>query len=105
MLEREIREEEKKRIDVEIAPLVQKASDEEKGDVAHKKLARDQVRRVEYAKRLPPVFRIIDPCDFAAVDLLLTLAPGRDLYFELVSAHCRKELLNGSASARRNLVV
>src|SRR6185503_9202183 len=36
--------EQKKRIDAEIAPLVQKAADEEKGDVAHKKLARDQVR-------------------------------------------------------------
>ena len=57
--------EQKKRIDAEIAPLVQKASDEEKGDVAHKKLARDQVRRVEYAKRLPPVTvsRLVDHID------------------------------------------
>ena len=57
--------EQKKRIDAEIAPLVQKASDEEKGDVAHKKLARDEVRRVEYAKRLPPVTvsRLVDHID------------------------------------------
>lgn len=58
-------QEQKKRIDAEIAPLVQKAADEEKGDVAHKKLARDQVRRVEYAKRLPPVTvsRLVDHID------------------------------------------
>ena len=57
--------EQKERIDAEIAPLVQKASDEEKGDVAHKKLARDEVRRVEYAKRLPPVTvsRLVDHID------------------------------------------
>ncbi|HXM46435.1 MAG TPA: membrane dipeptidase, partial [Pyrinomonadaceae bacterium] len=48
-----------------IAQLVQRASDEEKGDVAHKKLARDRVRRDEYLKRLPPVSvtRIVDHID------------------------------------------
>lgn len=45
----------KKRVDAEIASMVQRASEEEKGDVAHKKIARDEVRRREYAKRLPPV--------------------------------------------------
>src|SRR6266536_1875250 len=48
-------DEKKKKVDVEIASLVQRASEEEKGDIAHKKLARDHVRRDEYAKRLPPV--------------------------------------------------
>ena len=37
--------EKKKKVDAEIAAKVQRASDEEKGDVAHKKLARDRVRR------------------------------------------------------------
>jgi membrane dipeptidase len=57
--------EKKKRIDAEIASLVQRASEEEKGDAVHKKLARDRVRREEYAKRLPPVTvtRIVDHID------------------------------------------
>lgn len=57
--------EKKKRVDAEIASLVQRASDEEKSDVAHKKLARDRVRREEYLKRLPPVSvtRIVDHID------------------------------------------
>jgi len=57
--------EQKKKIDAEIATLVQRASDEEKGDVAHKKLARDRVRAREYLKRLPPVSvsRIVDHID------------------------------------------
>lgn len=57
--------EKKKRVDVEIASLVQQASREAKGDVAQKKLARDQVRRDEYARRLPPVSisRIVDHID------------------------------------------
>ncbi len=55
----------KKKVDAEIAALVQRASDEEKGDLAHKKLARDRVRREEYLKRLPPVSvaRIADHID------------------------------------------
>jgi len=55
----------KKRVDQEIAPLVQRASEEEPGDIAHKKLARDRVRRDEYLKRLPPVSvaRIVDHID------------------------------------------
>jgi membrane dipeptidase len=55
----------KKKVDAEIAPLVQRASEEEKGDVAHKKLARDRVRREEFLKRLPPVSvtRIVDHID------------------------------------------
>jgi membrane dipeptidase len=57
--------EKKKRVDAEIAAMVQRASEEEQGDVAHKKIARDEVRRREYAKRLPPVpvSRLVDHID------------------------------------------
>ncbi len=57
--------EKKKRVDAEIAPMVQRASAEEKGGVAQKKLARDRVRSAEYLKRLPPmsVTRIVDHID------------------------------------------
>src|SRR5712664_1073985 len=57
--------EKKKKVDAAITALVQRASEEEKGDVAHKKLARDRVRREEYLKRLPPVSvaRIVDHID------------------------------------------
>ena len=57
--------EKKKKVDAEIASAVQHASEEEKGDAAHKKLARDRVRREEYAKRLPPVTvsRLVDHID------------------------------------------
>src|SRR5688500_14894515 len=57
--------EKKKRVDAEIATLVDRASREAKGDAAQKKLARDGVRRGEYAKRLPPVSlsRIVDHID------------------------------------------
>ncbi|HSS22060.1 MAG TPA: dipeptidase [Pyrinomonadaceae bacterium] len=57
--------EKKKKVDAEIAGEVQRASDEESGDVAHKKLARDRVRREEFAKRLPPVMvsRLVDHID------------------------------------------
>lgn len=55
----------KKKVDAEIASMVQSASEAEKGDVAHKKLARDRVRSREYLKRLPPVSvaRIVDHID------------------------------------------
>jgi membrane dipeptidase len=55
----------KKKVDAEIAPMVQRASEKEQGDVAHKKIARDEVRRKEYAKRLPPVTvsRLVDHID------------------------------------------
>lgn len=55
----------KKKVDVEIAPLVQQASEAEPGDAVHKKLARDRVRQREYARRLPPVYvsRIVDHID------------------------------------------
>jgi membrane dipeptidase len=61
-------EEKKKQVDTQIAPLVQKASEEEPGDVAHKKMARDRVRREEYARRLPPVGveRLVDHIDHIA---------------------------------------
>jgi membrane dipeptidase len=57
--------EKKKRVDAEIAPLVQRASSEEKGSIARKKMARDRVRIEEYAKRLPPVTvsRLVDHID------------------------------------------
>ena len=57
--------EKKKKVDAEIANEVRRASDEEKGDLAHKKLARDRVRREEFAKRLPPVVvsRLVDHID------------------------------------------
>jgi membrane dipeptidase len=55
----------KDQVDNEIAGLVKKASDEEPGDIAHKKLARDRVRREEFLKRLPPVSvsRVVDHID------------------------------------------
>jgi membrane dipeptidase len=57
--------EKKKRVDAEIAPLVQRASEEEKRDAVHQKLARDRVRSEEFAKRLPPVTvsRLVDHID------------------------------------------
>jgi membrane dipeptidase len=57
--------EKKRKVDVEIAAEVQRASEAEKGDVAHKKLARDRVRREEFARRLPPVkvSRLVDHID------------------------------------------
>src|SRR5437660_6368832 len=57
--------EQKKKVDAEIATLVQRASEAERGDAAHKKLARDRVRAQEYLKRLPPVSvsRIVDHID------------------------------------------
>jgi len=57
--------EKKKRVDAEIAPLIQRASEQEKGDAAHQKLARDRVRAQEYLKRLTPVYvsRIVDHID------------------------------------------
>jgi len=44
---------------------VQRASEQEQGNVAQKKLARDRVRFEEYLKRLPPVHvsRIADHID------------------------------------------
>jgi membrane dipeptidase len=55
----------KKRVDVEIAPMVQAASASEPGSAVRKKLARDRVRQREYAERLPPVYvsRIVDHID------------------------------------------
>jgi len=57
--------EKKKQVDAEIAPLVQKASDEQEGTLAQKKMARDRVRLEEYKRRLPPVSvtRIVDHID------------------------------------------
>jgi membrane dipeptidase len=59
-------EEKKQAVDNEIASLVLKASEAEPGDAAHKKMARDQVRREEYARRLPKVgvARLVDHIDY-----------------------------------------
>jgi membrane dipeptidase len=58
--------EKKKRVDAEIAPLVQQANDAERGGPAQKKMARDRVRIREYARRLPPVAlaRVVDHIDY-----------------------------------------
>jgi membrane dipeptidase len=55
----------KKKVDVEIAPMVQEASANEPGSAVRKKLARDRVRAREFARRLPPVYvsRIVDHID------------------------------------------
>lgn len=55
----------KKQVEAEIAALVQRASEAEKGNAAQKKLARDRVRREEFARRLPPVgvSRLVDHID------------------------------------------
>ncbi len=55
----------KKKVDAEIASMVQQASNAEPGDAVHKKLARDRVREREFARRLPPVkvSRIVDHID------------------------------------------
>jgi len=55
----------KKKVDAEIASLVEKASEEEPRSIAYKKIARDRVRRDEYAKRLPrtSVSRLVDHID------------------------------------------
>lgn len=58
-------EDQKKKVDAEIASLVQNASEQEAGSIAQKKIARDLVRRDEYAKRLPRtnVSRLVDHID------------------------------------------
>jgi membrane dipeptidase len=58
-------DEKKKKVDAEIAILVQQASEKERGSSAYKKIARDRVRSEEYAKRLPPttVSRLVDHID------------------------------------------
>jgi membrane dipeptidase len=57
--------EKKKRVDAEIAGMVQRASEEETRSPAWKKIARDRVRIREYARRLPAVkvSRIVDHID------------------------------------------
>jgi len=57
--------EKREQVDREIASLVRRVSEAERGDAAHKKLARDRVRREQYAKRLPAVTvsRLVDHID------------------------------------------
>ena len=55
----------KKKVDVEIASLVQEASAAEPGSSVRKQMARNRVRSREFARRLPPVYvsRIVDHID------------------------------------------
>jgi len=57
--------EKKQRVDAAITNEVARASEEEKGDAAHKKLARDRIRRDEFGKQLPAVTvsRLVDHID------------------------------------------
>jgi membrane dipeptidase len=57
--------EKKKQVDAAIASEVQQASEAEPGNAVRKKMARDRVRREEYAKRLPSVSvsRLVDHID------------------------------------------
>ena len=85
----------KERVDSEIASLVARASDEEKGDAAHKKLARDRVRREEYLKRLPPVTvsRIVDHIDHVVKLVGIDHVVPADLKSVADLPHLTKELL------------
>lgn len=60
--------EKKKAVDAQIEPEVQRASAQEEGGAAQKKLARDRVRSREFAKRLPAVSisRLVDHIDHVA---------------------------------------
>ncbi len=55
-----------RRVDAEIAPLVEAASRKATGTPAQRKLVRDRVREREYLKRLPPVAcaRVVDHIDY-----------------------------------------
>ncbi len=55
-----------RRVDAEIAPLVEAASAKARGTPAQRKLVRDRVREREYLKRLPPVAcaRVVDHIDY-----------------------------------------
>lgn len=57
--------EKKKAVEAQIEPEVQRASAQEEGGAAQKKLARDRVRSREFAKRLPAVSisRLVDHID------------------------------------------
>jgi membrane dipeptidase len=57
--------EKKQKVDEEIAPLVARANDAEKGGAGLKKIARDKVRTEEYARRLPqvPISHMVDHID------------------------------------------
>src|SRR5439155_1163889 len=95
--------EKKKKVDAEIASLVQRASDEEKGDAGHKKLARDRVRAQEYLKRLPPVSvsRIVDPRGVASRFNKLGIVPVRQRLTALVAAAKPQESMATRTYGRR----
>jgi membrane dipeptidase len=55
----------KKKVDAQIAGLIQQADRNETGGPALRKIARDRVRAVEYSKRLPavPLSHLVDHID------------------------------------------
>ena len=57
--------EKQRKIEASVATEIQRASEAERGDAAHKKLARDRVRREAFSKGLPPVTvsRLVDHID------------------------------------------
>jgi membrane dipeptidase len=57
--------EKQRKIEASVAAEIQHASEAEHGDAAHKKLARDRVRREAFGKGLPPVTvsRLVDHID------------------------------------------
>ncbi len=57
--------EKQKKVEASVAAEIQRASEAERGDAAHKKLARDRVRREAFSKGLPPVTvsRLVDHID------------------------------------------
>ncbi len=57
--------EKQKKVEASVAAEIQRASEAEQGDAAHKKLARDRVRREAFASGLPPVMvtRLADHID------------------------------------------
>jgi membrane dipeptidase len=57
--------EKQKKVEASVAAEIQRASEAEPGDAAHKKLARDRVRREAFGKNLPPVTvsRLVDHID------------------------------------------
>ena len=46
---------------------------------------------------MPSVFGVVDARDFLAIDLQMTLAPGRDVYFKLLVADNGDKFLDRGA--------
>ena len=60
---------------------------------------------LQFAKRLTPIFSILDMGDLAPVDAQAPFAPGRDIDCELIDANNRHKLLDRGALAGRQLTV